>query len=153
MAHLSKETLGKARVGASRPPAAPQSRDDIGFQVGWLLVGQQRYHSFDAVALTGSGIDQSCAQPSSELGEHMENERLKHNKCLLCLALTDWGTCGCAELLPVVKEDKMAHSHLEIPQPLHVVSSDKRQREMGSVSRLRVILLLHGSRKSRFCNQ
>lgn len=47
----------------------------------------------------------------------------------------------------------MAHSHLEIPQPLHVVSSDKHQREMGSVSRLRVILLLHGSRKSRFCNQ
>lgn len=34
LAYLSKETLGKARVGASRPPAAPQSRDDIGFQVG-----------------------------------------------------------------------------------------------------------------------
>lgn len=107
--------------------------------------------SLVAVALMVSGIDKSCAQPSLKLGEHMENHRLKHKKSLLRLA--DWGTCRCAELLPIVEEDRMAQSHLEIPQPSHVVTPDKHQHETGSVSRLRVTLLLHGSRKSGFCNQ
>lgn len=47
----------------------------------------------------------------------------------------------------------MAGGHLEIPQFLHVVTLDKHQRETWRVSRLQVSLLVHGSRKSRFCNQ
>lgn len=120
----------------------------MGFQVGWLLVGQQRCNVFDC-----SGIDESCAQPSPKLGEHRENQKIKDNKSFLCLARTEQGTCRCAELLPVRKEDEIAWRHLEIPQLPHVVTLDKHQCETRRVGHLQVTPLLHGSTKSRFCNQ
>lgn len=55
----------------------------MGFQVGWLLVGQQRCDIFDC-----SGIDESCAQPSPKLGEHMENQKIKTQQ-VLPMPLTD----------------------------------------------------------------
>jgi len=138
-----------------------QDGRDMGFQAGgrtWISkLGGSWWGSRDAtslivVALTVSGTAQSCAQPSPELREHTETQRLKQ-KSLLCLAQPNQRPCRCAELPPTVKEDETAQSHLEIPQPLHMVTPDKDGREMGSVSRLRVTLLLHGSTKSGFCNQ
>lgn len=71
------------------------------------------------VALTVLGSDQSGAQP--KLGELMETQR-SNPKSLRCLALTDRGTCRSAELPPNLKEDELAHSHLDTPQLSHVAT-------------------------------
>lgn len=142
-----KETLGKAQVGTSRPLPALHGWADMGFQEGWLCWSSRDVTSVITVALTALGSDQSGAQP--ERGEQMETQRSKP-KSLRRLVPTDRGTCRSAELLPELKEDKLAHSHLEIPQLPHVATSDEHPCETRVVSGS---LLLHGSTRFSISTQ